>query len=106
MHDHAFTARTEAVDSTPATSFFSDCSTAPLLGPLHIFTARMGREEARHLVSGRIALRGSHGTTGTSSQGTRPQGIHRSGKADGADLQTLGRPMAEIPLCRNLVCQF
>jgi hypothetical protein len=33
MDDHAFTARTEAVDSTPAASFFVGCSVAPLLGP-------------------------------------------------------------------------
>jgi hypothetical protein len=33
MDDHAFTARTEAVDSTPAVSFFDGCSVAPLLGP-------------------------------------------------------------------------
>src|SRR5260370_527515 len=33
MDDHAFTARTEAVDSTPAASFFVGCSVGPLLGP-------------------------------------------------------------------------
>src|SRR5271157_5036096 len=33
MGNHAFTARTEAVDSTPAASFFVGCSVAPLLGP-------------------------------------------------------------------------
>src|SRR5208282_1505411 len=33
MDDHAFTARTEAVDSTPAARFFVGCSVAPLLGP-------------------------------------------------------------------------
>ena len=31
---HAFTARTEAVDSTPATSFLAGFSAAPLAGPL------------------------------------------------------------------------
>jgi len=30
MRDHAFTARTEAADSTPATSFFAGCSAAPI----------------------------------------------------------------------------
>jgi hypothetical protein len=34
MQDHAFTVRTEAVDSTPATSFLESCSAAPLAGPL------------------------------------------------------------------------
>jgi hypothetical protein len=34
MDDHAFTARTEAADSTPAASLFAGCSVAPLLGPL------------------------------------------------------------------------
>jgi hypothetical protein len=29
MQDHAFTARTEAVDSTPAPSFFAGCSASP-----------------------------------------------------------------------------
>jgi len=39
MRDHAFDTRTEAVDSTPATSFFAGCSAASLpslLGPLRI----------------------------------------------------------------------
>ena len=31
IHDHAFTARTEGVDSTPATTFFPGCSDAPLV---------------------------------------------------------------------------
>ena len=39
--DHAFTARTEGVDSTPATSFFAGSSAAPLLGPLR--TRKVGR---------------------------------------------------------------
>jgi hypothetical protein len=31
IRDHAFTARTEGVDSTPATTFFPGCSDAPLV---------------------------------------------------------------------------
>src|ERR1700694_5033030 len=47
MQDHTFNTRTEAVDSTPAVSFFAGGSTASLLGPFRVHRAEAISERRR-----------------------------------------------------------